>query len=253
MRTSQVVVAGRTVRSRVVGEPRAGTPELVVVPGLGAQGYLLPTVGSCAGWTRVHLLDLPGFGHRSTSHLPSDLVSVSRVLAAWLDDVPTAPVLLVGHSTGAQVALRAALERPGRLTGLVLAGATFPPPARRPRVVAARVVRTMAHERPGELPAVLPYYLRGALGLPVLLRSALADRSEETVGRLRPPLHVLHGEHDRLCPPAWATALARTARDGTAHLLPGAHNTPYTHPRETSAALAAAARAAGPCLRGTGS
>ena len=235
-RVERHLVAGRLVRSHVVGH-ETGSPPLVLVPGLGALGYLLPTVRECAAWTRVHLLDLPGFGSRSTAHLLADLGTLAEVLAAWLRAVPGRPVLLVGHSTGAQVALLASLAVPDGVHALALAGATFPPSLRTLPVLAAAVVRTGPHERTGELPAVLPYYLRGAQRLPQLLSSALSDRPEESVPQLSAPVHVLHGRHDGLCPPTWATRLAGLAPHGTAHPLPGCHNTPWTHPVETAAAL----------------
>jgi len=214
--------------------------DLVLLPGLGALGYLLPTVRACAAWTRVRLLDLPGFGVLRTAGLPTDLTSVSRVAADWLAAM-TEPVLLLGHSTGAQVALRAAVQRPAAVGLLVLAGVTFDPAARDVRVLARRVLDTVPHERPGELPAVLPYYLRGARGIPVLLRSALADRPEDRIGRVASPVLVLRGESDGLCPVDWARSLAGSARSGRALQLPGAHNVPYTHPEVLSAVLAEAA------------
>lgn len=227
-------VAGRPVRSLLAGVPRDGAPVLVVVPGLGALGYLLPLIDSCARWTQVHLLDVPGFGDRRTALLPADLDAVTRTVAAWLDEVPASPVLLLGHSTGAQAALRAAVTRPAAVARLVLAGLTFPPQARRLPSVAARALRTLPHEHPGELPAVLPEYVRGARRLPSLLQSALADRPEDLVGRLRRPLLVLRGRHDHLSPQEWADAIAVGAPDGRTQVVPGGHNTPYTHPEPTA-------------------
>ena len=228
------------MRSLVAGTPRDGVPELVVVPGLGALGYLVPTVRACAAWTRVHLLDLPGFGSRRTAHLPADVASVAATVSAWLSAAGLAPVTLLGHSTGAQAALRAGVQSPELLARLVLAGATFAPRDRALGPLVRDVGRTLLHERPGELPAVLPYYLRGAGRLPALLRSSLADRPEDRVGDVRPPVLVLHGRHDRLCPPAWAGALAQGARKGRAVVLPGAHNTVWTDAEPTARALRAA-------------
>lgn len=91
--------AGRPVGSLVLGRSRAA-PDLVVVPGLGALGYLLPALRACATWTRVHLLDLPGFGRRCTAQSPAELADVAATAAAWLQLVPDRPVVLVGHSTG---------------------------------------------------------------------------------------------------------------------------------------------------------
>jgi pimeloyl-ACP methyl ester carboxylesterase len=227
------LVDGRPVRSLVAG---VGTPELVVVPGLGALGYLLPLVRACATWTRVHLLDLPGFGARTTVRLPADLTAVSAALGAWLEQVPDAPVVLLGHSTGAQAALHAAREQPERVRRLVLAGATFPPQVRRGTPLLRRVLATLPSEQPGELPAVLPYYARGRGRVLDLLRSSLAEAPSSE--GLAPPV-VLRGEHDRLCPPAWADHLAA---GGPVVELPGGHNAVWTSPDLTSAALRDAAR-----------
>lgn len=226
------LVDGRPVRSLVAGAGDEGAPELVVVPGLGALGYLVPLVQACAGWTRVHLLDLPGFGARTSARLPSDLTATGAALSAWLDRVPDAPVVLLGHSTGAQVALRAARARPDRVRRLVLAGATFPPQARRPLPLLARVLATLPWEQPGQLPAVLPYYARGRGRLRELLRSGLAD--EPSTDGLTPPVVVLRGEHDRLCPRPWAEHLAG---GGPVLTLPGGHNAVWRHAGLASAAL----------------
>lgn len=232
------VVAGRPVRSLVLGAPREGVPELVAVPGLGAPGYLLPGLRTCATWTRVHLLDVPGFGDRRTAGLPADLSTIAALVSGWLAQVPTGPVVLLGHSTGAQMALHAAADASAPPARVVAAGVTFPPEARRLLPLVGRLLRTLVHERPGELRAVLPAYLRGARRLPELLLSALADQPEAVVPRVPMPLLVLRGEHDRLCPQAWADRLARAAPDGHVVRLPGAHNVPWTHPEQFSAALA---------------
>jgi pimeloyl-ACP methyl ester carboxylesterase len=228
-------VAGRPVRSLVEGRARPGVPELVLVPGLGALGYLRPTVRACAAATRVHLLDLPGFGSRSTARLPSGLDDVARTAAGWLQQVPERPVLLVGHSTGAQAALRAALLQPQEVAGLVLSGVTFPPAARRVLPLVARTARTLLHEHPRELLAVLPEYLRGRRRLLQLLWTALADRPEDLVGGLAVAPLVVRGRHDRLCDQEWARRLAG-AGGGRVVVVPGAHNGVTTHPLETAAA-----------------
>ena len=221
------------MRSLSAGRAAPHLPELVVVPGLGALGYLVPLVRACAGWTRVHLLDLPGFGHPMTARLPADLATVSRALTGWLAQVPEAPVALLGHSTGAQAALAASHDR---VALLVLAGATFPPPARRVGPLVGRVARTLPHEQLGQLAAVLPYYRRGRRRLPDLLASALRDAPEQAVGQV-PPLLVLRGRQDHLCDEQWAVDLASRAHDGRSVTVPGAHNAPYTVPELTARVL----------------
>jgi pimeloyl-ACP methyl ester carboxylesterase len=231
------VVAGRPVRSLVLGVPRPGVPELVVVPGLGALGYLRPTLRACTEWTRVTLVDLPGFGAWRTAFLRADLPTVADVLARWLTDVPRTHVLLLGHSTGAQAALRAAVANPSAVSSLVLAGATFPPDARTVLGAARRAARTLPAERLAELPAVLPEYVRGAPRLPQLLRSSLADTPESHAPRLAVPLLVLRGASDELCPQPWAEHLAALAQHGRTATVPGGHNHVFTFPAETSRAV----------------
>lgn len=232
-------VAGRRVRALSAGA-RTDHPDLVLVPGLGALGYLEPLVHACAAWTRVHLLDVPGFGHRSTADCPAALADVAAAVQGWLADRGHRPVALAGHSTGAQAALSAALAMPEQVAGLVLAGPTFPPAARRPLGLAARVLRTLRAERLGELPAVLPDYLRAGRRMVQLLASAMADRPEDGVPQWRGPLLVVRGRSDAVCPAGWAQDLADQAAHGRCVTLPGAHNFPFTHPDPAAAALRSA-------------
>jgi hypothetical protein len=52
--------AGR-MRSRSVGEPRDGVPEVILVQGMAVADYLMPAVAELGRWTRAHLVELPGF------------------------------------------------------------------------------------------------------------------------------------------------------------------------------------------------
>ncbi|MHA3703663.1 alpha/beta fold hydrolase [Jatrophihabitans sp. YIM 134969] len=209
------------------------------VPGLGAPRYLLPWARVTASWTAAHVLDLPGWRWgRARSSSPT-LDGVADATVRWVETHTSRPVVLVGHSTGAQAALRAASRAPDLFVGVVLAGPTFDPGVRSLRAVAAAAARTVPRERPGELPGVLPSYLHsGGRPLVRFLRDALADRPEELVGEVRPPLVFLTGEHDGFAPPRWAAHLAYRA--GAPHVvLPGAHNCHYPHPRAADAVLAA--------------
>jgi pimeloyl-ACP methyl ester carboxylesterase len=133
----------RPVRALVAGTARREFPDVVLLPGLGAVGYLLDVLHATAAWTRVSLLDLPGFGRPETADCPVDLDALAAATAAVL---PRRPAVLLGHSTGAQVALRAALSTPEHVAALVLVGPTFEPASRQlPRLI-ARHLRTSAHE-----------------------------------------------------------------------------------------------------------
>jgi len=228
-------VGDRPIRLLVAGAV-TDLPEVVLVPGLGAPGYLAPWVAEISRWTRATVLDLPGWRWGRARTCSPTLTGVSEAAARWLTEQDRRDVVLIGHSTGSQAMLRTALLVPDRLTGLVLAGPTFDPAARTVGRLLRRAVGTLVHERPAELPAVLPSYLHGGVGVPRFLLDALPDRPEERIERLRVPLLVMTGERDGFAPPAWAHRLAALA-DGRCVVLPGAHNACFPHPGLAAAAL----------------
>jgi pimeloyl-ACP methyl ester carboxylesterase len=241
-----------TIRVHAIGRCRE-LPELVFLPGLGAPGYLVPLLRAVAGWTRATVLELPGWRRGRAWSCPPTVAGIGTALGCWLEATGRRNVVLIGHSTGAQAVLQAALRHRSSLVGIVLAGPTFAPAARTVPGLLRALGTTLPRERPGELLTVLPDYLRsGGLPLLRLLRSGMADRMEERVDDLAVPLLVLTGRADRLADPAWARRLAGIGAGDWA-ALPGAHNFCYSHPapaaellRQTVGRWAAPARPDGP-------
>ena len=215
-------------------------PEVVMVPGLGAPGYLLPWARQLASWTRVTVLDLPGWRWGRAASCSPTVAGIGAATARWLVEHDRRDVVLLGHSTGAQAVIRSALLAPDRLAGVVLAGPTFDPAARSIPTLLRRAVSTLAHERPGEVPAVLPSYLAsGGYGVLQMLVDALRDRPEDWIWQLRTPVLTVTGERDGFAPPAWARRLADLAA-GRCAVLPGAHNACFPYPVQADAAVRAA-------------
>src|SRR5438270_12426229 len=104
------VIDGRELRSLVAAPARLTAPDVVIVPGLGALGYLTRLAGALAALgARCTLLDLPGFGSRRALAAAPTVTGVAETTVRWLDRRPAGrPVILVGYSTGAQAAARAA-------------------------------------------------------------------------------------------------------------------------------------------------
>jgi pimeloyl-ACP methyl ester carboxylesterase len=203
---------------------------------LGAPGYLAPWARESSKWTRATIVDLPGWRAGNAQACPPTLVAIAMALADWLEATGRRDVVLLGHSTGAQAALKTAQLIPELIRGLVLAGPTFDPDARTISALIRRAVRTLPHEVPAELPAVIPSYIASG-GRPMLrlIRSAMADRPEDQVQRLTMPSVVITGQHDGFAPPVWARHLAELA-SAQYVVLPGAHNGcfPYAQVADTA-------------------
>lgn len=223
----------RSLTAGRVGE----LPEIVLLPGLGAPGYLAPWARLSSTWTRATVLDLPGWRGGRARSCPPTLRGVATATARWLEVSDRRGVVLLGHSTGAQSVLRTALLVPERVAGVVLAGPTFDPAVRTLRTVVPTAVRTFSHEVPDEVPVAAPSYLSSG-GFPLLrfLLSGLRDRPEDLVPLLRAPVLVVTGELDGLAPPAWARYLAGLA-GAPCVVLPGAHNACFPFAEEADAAL----------------
>ena len=209
---------------------------VVVLPGLGLPAYTRPTAEALARrGLRCAVLDLPGFGSRSPRTVPPDVQAIGDVAAAWVRSTAgRGPLVLVGHSTGAQAALGAALHLQGDRAdvALVLAGPTFAPPQRRLAGLLGATALAYRKDSPREL-CVLPQLARGAGDVARLLRSGLRDQPERRLARLRLPLAVTAGHHDAYGPVEWLrdlVAAARQAPHASWVQVPGSHNNVFTHP-----------------------
>jgi pimeloyl-ACP methyl ester carboxylesterase len=229
-------VDGRPIRSLSAGHIRDRS-EVVLLAGLGAPGYLTPWARETSQWTRASIVDLPGWRAGHAQACPPTLVAIAMALADWLQATERRHIVLLGHSTGAQAVLKTAQLIPERIRGLVLAGPTFDPDARTMPALLRRAVRTLPHEVPTELSAVLPSYIAsGGRPLLQLIRSAMADRPEDQIQQLTMPSVVITGQHDGFAPPGWARHLAELA-SAPYVILPGAHNGCFPHAQAADTAL----------------
>lgn len=204
-------------------------PHVVFLPGLGAPGYLRRWARRTAVWAQVEVLDLPGWRGGRATHCAPTLEGIADAAISRLSRRGGETSVVIGHSTGAQSAALVAQQAPHLVAGVVLASPTFDPAMRGWPGLLGRALRTVPHESWGELPAVLPKYLRGGV-LPVLslLRDGLRHGAD-VYRPVRPPVLVLAGRHDHLAPPSWADRLARRLGAETA-VVPGGHNFCFTHP-----------------------
>jgi pimeloyl-ACP methyl ester carboxylesterase len=230
-------VDGRPVRS-LSGGRTVGLPEIVMLAGMGAPGYLAPWVRLSTQWTRATVIDLPGWSRGKARSCTPTVQGVATALARWLEVRDLSHVVLLGHSVGSLAALRTALMVPERLIGLVLAGPCFPPDVRTARPLVQRFFTTIPREPADEIASIAPSFISsGGPGLSRFLGDAMDQRPEDLLPGLDLPVFVVAGEHDGLAPPPWARHLSELARNGTLAVLPGAHNACFPHAEAADAVL----------------
>lgn len=235
---SWTCLPGRRVHAWEAAQRLPGDPLVVLLPGLGLPAYAAPTIRTLAarGATAV-LLDLPGFGERARLGARPNIDSIGRTAASWvLRRRHHGRLVLVGHSTGAQAALTAALalqsERPD--AELVLAGPTFTPPHRRLGNLLRSAPLAYREDSLREL-RVLPALARGHLDVWSMLRSGMRDKPETRITELGLGVTLTAGGADSLAPSWWLSLLAASASSAAyvwVHETPGSHNNLFTHPAE---------------------
>lgn len=209
-------------------------PVVALVHGWGMNARVFdPLAALLAADFEVRALNLPGHGGRAP--LPHNS------LQSWADDLAAAlpdNTMLLGWSLGGQVAMRAALDHPHRISRLVLLGST-------PRFVAddgweygiaAGDLQEFGDALMADLQATLLRFLslqtRGMAGQKAMLQQLrqtflaapqagaevlasgldmLRDTDlRQDLPQLNQPSLVIHGTHDTLTPAAAGIWLART-------------------------------------------
>lgn len=171
------------MRSRSVGQARAGVPQVVLVQGMAVADYLMPGLGALGAWTRAHLVELPGYAGSGDPPYELDVPDHGQAVADWLDAADLGPVVLMGHSSGTQVAAHAAVRRSDRVSALVLASPTVDPAARSLLRLLVRWRLDGRHEPPGLQESHKPEWKRaGARRLAHTVRIHLRDRTSSSVG-----------------------------------------------------------------------
>ena len=276
-RSRFVTAAGQRWHVQAWPTPAAHAPTLLLLHGTGASTHswrdLAPLLAQQAG---VIAIDLPGHGfsgpaasgaHRDGATLPG----MARGVRALLSALGATPQWLVGHSAGAAIAVRMALDDAAGLHGIVslngallplhgLAGRFFSPMAKLlalnplvPRVFAWRAGDAVALQRLIEstgstLDASGAALYRRLVSDPSHVAGALRMMArwdlqalQDALPRLAVPLHQVVGERNRTVPPADARRVQQLlahAAAGTSATMAGlGHLAHEEQPREVARVL----------------
>jgi pimeloyl-ACP methyl ester carboxylesterase len=223
---------------------RIANRSAVLFPGLGLPRYLLPLARTLAAdGVQVVVFDALAFRGRRARVAPT-IHGLAEAGAQWLTqaDLP-GPLSVVGHSTGAQVALETVLALPPSVAvdALVMAGPTFTPQQRRLRRLVPAALMAYRKDTPREL-VVLRDLARVRTDVARIVLSGLRHRPEARLAALALPLTVTAGEADAFAPAPWLHQLAASAGGPSrVVVLPGSHNNVFPHAREVAAVVVRAA------------
>jgi len=101
--------------------PRGDIAMLFVHGWQGASAVWLPVMHELSSRHRTIALDLRGFGESNAAPGPYRVETFADDLSALVAALDLDPLLVVGHSMGAAIAQRFAIDRPDAVEGLVLA------------------------------------------------------------------------------------------------------------------------------------
>jgi pimeloyl-ACP methyl ester carboxylesterase len=185
--------------------------------------------------------DLPGFGKAVGPGRRLSVEDLVDLLLPRLDDTVAAggveaPLVVLGHSLGAEIATEIARVRPASVRALVLVGPVVDPEAWSALGQGRRLVVDMWGEPPLTGVMVARDYVRGGLfSFAAGVRSMLRYDTLGRLGDVTVPVLVLRGAHDPVAPSGWATRLsAATSRGRMGEIAGAVHNVVHSHPDEVS-------------------
>lgn len=223
----------------------AGRAPVVLVHGIGvSHRYFARLHRALAPHTEVVSLDLPGFGGLPSPDRDLDVAAMASAIGEALDALRLGPVVLVGHSMGAQWVVELANQRPELVERVVAIG---PVADHRHRSVFAQT-RALAVDSLAETPLInllvfTDYARCGISWYLAQLRHMIAYPLEERVAALRVPLLVVRGDRDPIAGVRWCRELRDRAAAGTLVHIPHSHHVAqHAAPRAVAGAILAHGR-----------
>jgi pimeloyl-ACP methyl ester carboxylesterase len=210
---------------------------------------------SSADFTRVmagldgYALDLPGFGSSPEPPEVWDTRRYAEAVAGALAELTDAPIVILGHSFGARVAVRLAAAHPELVSALVLTGAPLVrlSASRAPlELRVAKKLRALGFVSAARVEKLRDKHgstdYRNARGvMRGVLVAAVNDVYDEDLRRISCPVHLVCGENDTAASVAVGKAVLALLKDGSLTVLPGVgHLTPIDAPQALHDAVVAA-------------
>ena len=227
------------LRTFTVPGPADG-PVFVLLHGIGLSHREFTGLARVlSSFGRVISFDLPGYGSSPTPGRNLSVQDHAALVGRRLERFGPKPVVLVGHSMGAQLAVELARQNPWAVDRVVLVVPVVDPAKPTLRRQAAALMRDSPLEPPATQAMVLAGYVR--CGVPWFLAQSVVMRDYpilRMVAEVVRPVLVVRGADDPIADAAWCRLLARHAPDGRTLSIAGKrHNVPHSDPEATAAAI----------------
>lgn len=195
-----------------------GQPRVLLIHGIGMGHWVYSSfiaalrkhtsMSDGTPW-EVVAVDLPGFGDCPEPQEAQSIAATADLIAHSLQfERPGEPLIVVGHSMGAQVATELAARHPHFVSRLVLIGATVNPAERSATQQALRMVQDLANVTVSVLvKGVIAYAQTGPKWFIEKLEPTIEHRIEDTLPRVTQPTLVLRGADDPVCPREWGAEI----------------------------------------------
>ena len=185
---------------------------------------------------RTIAVDLPGFGRAAKPRYRLAVEDYAGLVAAFLEERALGPVVVVGHSMGAQIATNLARRRPDLVAEVVLIGPVMAPADRTPLRAGGRLLLDTLRESPhGDALIVTDYVRCGPRWYLSVLPSMLAYRIEDDLPALGMPVTIVRGQRDPIARAAWVHAISSLAPDARlVEVTGGPHVVMLSRPREVA-------------------
>ena len=160
------------------------------------------TPGNAKGWaeyllnikeSRLHIaVDRPGFGKSAPRKAVVSMARQAAAIKPFLQQGRSKKAILVGHSLGASVAVKTALDHPDLVGGLLLLAGAMDPDLEE-----ANLIQLLGTFRP--LAHLLPRDIDNANRELLSLKRELAVMAD-VLNTITIPIHIVHGDRDPLVP-----------------------------------------------------
>ena len=213
-------------------------PVFVLLHGIGmSHRYYRRLQTLLAGHGDTHSIDLPGFGAAAKPDRQMPVAEYASVIASTLETLGSGPVVIVGHSMGAQFATELAVQRPELVSHVVLIGPVVDSARRSVLRQSLALGLDSLRESPSGNAIVFTDYVRCGLRwylteLPVMMSYDLEARLAKVVH----PVLVVRGSRDPVAARSWCLRLTTVAPNARFLEVPGK---PHIVQHGASAPLAA--------------